>query len=160
MLFSPQFWIIQRMSQEDARQRQEPPYQYLQLGWETIWVLPRQVGSVKLQYICWLPLWSLQLYAIIIKIRIYTHTYIYSTYLLPSNISIFHSDCYYRKYHRALRIAMRYSLLFRTRYQSFVQIPFLNWRLVISSSFFIAEVLVLLTGYCQVHFFMCVSNPA
>lgn len=49
----------------------------------------------------------------------HTHTHIYSTYLLPSNISIFHSDCYYRKYHRALRIAMRYSLLFRTRYQSF-----------------------------------------
>ena len=50
---------------------------------------------------------------------LHTHTYICSTYLLPSNISIFHSDCYYRKYHRALRIAMRYSLLFRTRYQSF-----------------------------------------
>ena len=91
----------------------------------------------------------------------HTHIYIYSTYLLPSNISIFHFDCYYRTCHRALCIAMRYSLLSRTRYQSFGTDPISELSIShIKFIFFVAEVLVFLTGYCQVHFFMCVSNPA
>ena len=134
--------IIQRMPQEDApAARQEPPYQYLQLGWETVWVLPRQVGSVSL-YICWWPLWSLQLYANYYQKYqnqdLHAHTHIYIVHIYCHQTSVFfiliatigHAIGHFASPCVTLCCSGQGT-------NPLVQIPFLNCRLVISNSFFL-----------------------